>query len=96
MPEYKFEKDGCEDPRIVKYEDTYYLFYVGHENNIPGNIYLATSKDFIHWEKYGQVPNVIFAEGMVKYKSKWYLYYGCADTYIGVAISKDSYEFFKK
>jgi len=29
-----------------------------------------------------------FAEGLVYYKSKWFLYYGTADSYVGVAISK--------
>jgi predicted GH43/DUF377 family glycosyl hydrolase len=29
-----------------------------------------------------------FAEGLVFYKSKWFLYYGTADSYVGVAISK--------
>lgn len=40
------------------------------------------------WERYGQVPNVIFAEGLIYFKEKWILYYGAADTYIGVAVSK--------
>ncbi len=39
-----------------------------------------------NWEKYGQTPNVVFAEGMVKLKKKWILYYGAADTYICAAI----------
>ncbi|MCW1300845.1 MAG: glycoside hydrolase family 130 protein [Candidatus Parvarchaeota archaeon] len=38
------------------------------------------------WEKYGQTPNVVFAEGLVILKDEWLLYYGAADTYIGVAI----------
>jgi len=29
-----------------------------------------------------------FAEGLVLYKSKWFLYYGTADSYVGVAISE--------
>jgi len=29
-----------------------------------------------------------FAEGLVFYKSKWFLYYGTADSYVGVAISE--------
>jgi predicted GH43/DUF377 family glycosyl hydrolase len=29
-----------------------------------------------------------FAEGLVFYKEKWWLYYGTADSYVGVAISK--------
>jgi predicted GH43/DUF377 family glycosyl hydrolase len=29
-----------------------------------------------------------FAEGLVFYKEKWFLYYGTADSYVGVAVSK--------
>ena len=36
-------------------------------------------------EKNGQVNNVVFAEGLVQLKGKWFLYYGMADQYIGVA-----------
>ena len=37
------------------------------------------------WEKVGQVPNVIFVEGMVKLGNKYLFYYGGADKYVGVA-----------
>ena len=37
------------------------------------------------WEKVGQVPNVVFVEGMLKRKSRYFFYYGAADKYIGVA-----------
>jgi predicted GH43/DUF377 family glycosyl hydrolase len=37
------------------------------------------------WEKIGQVPNVVFVEGMVKRGSEWLFYYGGADKYVGVA-----------
>lgn len=37
------------------------------------------------WEKVGQVPNVVFVEGMVLQKDRWLFYYGGADKYIGVA-----------
>jgi len=37
------------------------------------------------WEKAGQVPNVVFVEGMVRQGSRWLLYYGGADKYVGVA-----------
>ncbi len=42
----------------------------------------APEKD---WEKVGQVPNVVFVEGMVHQGSRYLLYYGAADKYIGVA-----------
>jgi len=37
------------------------------------------------WEKVGQVPNVIFVEGMVKKGDRYLFYYGGADQYIGAA-----------
>jgi beta-1,2-mannosidase len=40
------------------------------------------------WEKVGQVPNVVFVEGMVQDGNRWLFYYGGADKYIGVAIAE--------
>lgn len=37
------------------------------------------------WEKVGQVPNVIFVEGMARRGKDFLFYYGGADKYIGVA-----------
>lgn len=52
------EKQGCEDSRITKIKDTYYLTYTAYDGKHPErneNIYtaLATSKDLIHWKKQG-------------------------------------------
>jgi predicted GH43/DUF377 family glycosyl hydrolase len=39
------------------------------------------------FEKSGQYINgTVFIEGMVFFKKKWYLYYGCADSRVGVAV----------
>jgi predicted GH43/DUF377 family glycosyl hydrolase len=51
---------------------------------------LARSEDPVfapelEWEKTGQVPNVVFVEGMVKKGSGYLFYYGGADKYVGVA-----------
>jgi beta-1,2-mannosidase len=48
----------------------------------------ASEKD---WEKVGQVPNVVFVEGLIRRDSHWLLYYGGADKYIGVAESEFSF-----
>jgi len=37
------------------------------------------------WEKVGQVPNVVFVEGMLEQQNRFLFYYGGADTYIGIA-----------
>jgi predicted GH43/DUF377 family glycosyl hydrolase len=39
------------------------------------------------WEKIGQVPNVVFVEGMAKWHDRYLFYYGGADKYVGVAES---------
>ena len=36
------------------------------------------------WEKGGQVPNVVFVEGMIKDQNRYLFYYGGADKYVGV------------
>lgn len=37
------------------------------------------------WEKVGQVPNVVFVEGLARQGNRWLFYYGAADKYVGVA-----------
>src|SRR6266852_4495667 len=37
------------------------------------------------WEKVGQVPNVVFVEGLVLDGKRWLFYYGGADKHVGVA-----------
>ena len=37
------------------------------------------------WEQIGQVPNVVFVEGMVHQDRRYLFYYGGADKYVGVA-----------
>jgi len=39
----------------------------------------------LEWEKSGQVPNVVFVEGLVRDGNRWLFYYGGADKYVGVA-----------
>jgi predicted GH43/DUF377 family glycosyl hydrolase len=35
----------------------------------------------------GQVSQVVFAEGLVQFRGKWFLYYGMADSELGVAVA---------
>jgi predicted GH43/DUF377 family glycosyl hydrolase len=37
------------------------------------------------WERRGQVPNVVFVEGLVRERDRWLFYYGAADTVVGAA-----------
>ncbi len=40
------------------------------------------------YERTGQVNNVVFLEGLVPFKNRWFLYYGTADSKIAVAVSE--------
>jgi predicted GH43/DUF377 family glycosyl hydrolase len=40
------------------------------------------------YEKTGQINNVCFLEGLVYFNSKWFLYYGTADSKIAVAVKE--------
>eukprot|EP00931_Biecheleriopsis_adriatica_P086946 TRINITY_DN61495_c0_g1_i1.p1 TRINITY_DN61495_c0_g1~~TRINITY_DN61495_c0_g1_i1.p1 ORF type:complete len:395 (-),score=76.56 TRINITY_DN61495_c0_g1_i1:18-1202(-) len=45
-------------------------------------------KPELPWEKSGQYQDgTTFSEGLVLFKDRWLLYYGCADTFVGVAMS---------
>ena len=52
VPEKEFERNGCEDPRIVKIDGLYYLSYTGYDgHNARGA--LAISEDLWHFNKVG-------------------------------------------
>jgi len=54
-PATDYEKDGgVEDPRLVRFGDTYYLTYTGY-NKKDAQLCLATSKDLLHWERQGVI-----------------------------------------
>ena len=37
------------------------------------------------WQRVGQVPNVVFTEGMIQNGKQWWIYYGGADKFVGVS-----------
>jgi predicted GH43/DUF377 family glycosyl hydrolase len=62
-PSEDYEKDGgVEDPRLVHFDDTYYLTYTGY-NKKDAQLCLATSKDLIHWQRKGVI--------LPAYKGQW-------------------------
>jgi beta-1,2-mannosidase len=62
-PQTDYERDGgVEDPRLVKFGDTYYLTYTGY-NKKDAQLCLATSKDLIHWDRKGVI--------LPAYKGNW-------------------------
>jgi len=62
VPEFDYESQGVEDPRIVKIDELYYLSYTAYDGiNALGA--LALSSDLIHWEKKGIiVPQLTYDE----------------------------------
>lgn len=53
-PQFEYESQGTEDPRIVKIDDLYYLTYTAYDGiNALGA--LATSKDLRHFDKQGLI-----------------------------------------
>ena len=62
-PEAEYEKDGgVEDPRLVKFGNTFYLTYTGY-NKKDAQLCLATSKDLVHWQRQGVI--------LPAYKGHW-------------------------
>lgn len=62
VPQFDYESQGIEDPRIVKIDDLYYLTYTAY-NGVNALGTLATSTDLKHFERKGIiVAQVIFDE----------------------------------
>jgi beta-1,2-mannosidase len=58
VPEHDWERYGCEDPRVVVVDGTYYCTYTGWDRH-TARLCLATSTDLRHWEKHGpMVPGI--------------------------------------
>ena len=92
VPSQSYEiPGGCEDPRIVKIDGTYYLTYTSYDGK-TARLCLATSKDLINWKKHGPIlPNWGWSKsGAIvpqKINGKYWMYFG--DSNIWVATSKD-------
>lgn len=50
----KWEEFGCEDPRITRLDGKFYVTYTAFSRRGP-RIALASTEDFLHFEKYGVV-----------------------------------------
>ncbi|MBV9436991.1 MAG: family 43 glycosylhydrolase [Acidobacteria bacterium] len=72
------------DDKLV-YTTAWALF----DKNDPGHLLARASQPFLkpqqEWQQVGQVPNVVFTEGMVKRGAEYWIYYGGADKYIGAS-----------
>ena len=92
FPENEYEKHGIEDPRIVFFEGTYYLFYTAFDGKNALSAY-AVSKDLKSWEKKGTITarisydeaEDIFREGKSKLKERYFFF----ESYIKDVVAKD-------
>ena len=68
--------------------DVYATGWVLFDKNDPTKVIARANSPIFspkhEWEKVGQVPNVVFVEGMVRENKRWLFYYGAADKYVGV------------
>jgi predicted GH43/DUF377 family glycosyl hydrolase len=78
------------DPEIAK--GAYCSGQALFDLNDPTKLINRLEKNFLRpdqpYEIQGQVNQVCFIEGLAPYKGSWYLYYGTADSKIGVAVHK--------
>ena len=64
VPEYDYEKQGVEDPRIVFQGGAYYLFYTAFDGRNALGAY-ATSSDLVNFTKHGIItPQISYREVM--------------------------------
>ena len=87
-PEKRYEKRGCEDPRICEIDGKYYLTYVAFSGK-KTSIALAESSDLINWKKHGLIMRNTKSGCLLprKIDGKYVLYFG--DTNIYLAESKN-------
>jgi predicted GH43/DUF377 family glycosyl hydrolase len=81
------EKNGAPGIAAGAYSDGQALF----SGDDPRNLLARTDKPFFKpeksWEQSGQyAAGTTFAEGLVFFQDKWFMYYGCADSRVGVAV----------
>ena len=71
-------------------EGTYAVAQILFDKNDPSKVTGRMQTWFMKpdqpYETSGQVNHVCFAEGLIHYKNKWFLYYGTADSKIAVAV----------
>ena len=56
LPDKDYDNLGVEDARITKIDNQYVMFYTAYSTGVPENVIriaIATTTDFVHWEKHG-------------------------------------------
>lgn len=85
----KNQNDDRRDPRFNAgtYSAGQVLFDLNDPYKAIARLDVPFFRPMADFEKSGQYRDgTVFIEGLTFYKDKWYLYYGCADSQVGVAI----------
>ena len=81
------ETNGDKDLGPGAYAGGQALFDAGNPAKLLGRLDAPFFKPEKPFEKTGQyAAGTTFIEGLVFFKGKWFLYYGCADSMVGVAV----------
>ena len=88
---YNGKNRGGNDRDTNYTANTYSAGQVLFDINNPSKVIERLDKPFFvptePFEKSGQYPSgTVFIEGLVYFKNKWFMYYGCADSRVGVAV----------
>lgn len=80
-------KDGDKRFPANSYCAGQFLFDLHNPEQLKGRLDLPFLRPMEAFEKSGQyVDGTVFIEGLTYFKNKWYLYYGCADSKVAVAM----------
>ena len=90
---YNGKNKAGEDGDRAYTANTYAAGQVLFDLHEPTKVVARLDKPFFvpteSFEKSGQYPaGTVFVEGLVLYQGKWFLYYGCADSRVAVAVYK--------
>jgi predicted GH43/DUF377 family glycosyl hydrolase len=92
---YNGKNSGGEDRDTCYTANAYCAGQALFDANNPRKFITRLDKPFLRpaddFEKSGQYPaGTVFVEGLVYYHKAWYLYYGCADSRVAVAICRSN------
>jgi predicted GH43/DUF377 family glycosyl hydrolase len=88
-------KNAVHDGDAALAADTYAagqaLFLGGYPDRLVNELSQPFLKPELPWERSGQyAAGTTFTEGLVHFRNRWVLYYGSADSLVGVAISDET------
>lgn len=85
----KNAEGGAGDPRFATgaYCAGQMLFSAGDPTKLLGRLDVPFFRPMEPFERSGQyAAGTVFTEGLTWFRGKWFLYYGCADSRVGVAV----------